>query len=153
MAVGAQAGSPYSEGGALYALGLIHANHGGEHADFILEALKNTQNEVVQHGACLGLGLSAMATGRDDLVDDLLKRVIYETDNAIAGEAAGIATGLIRVGHGSAQCIEEMLQFAHDTKHEKIVRGIAMGVALSMLGSCANPIVTLFPPHKQEHKF
>ncbi len=40
---GAQAGSPYSEGGALYALGLIHANHGGEHADFILEALKNTQ--------------------------------------------------------------------------------------------------------------
>jgi 26S proteasome regulatory subunit N2 len=80
-----------------------------------------------------------MATGRDDLVDDLLKRVIYETDNAIAGEAAGIATGLIRVGHGSAQCIEEMLQFAHDTKHEKIVRGIAMGVALSMLGACAAP--------------
>ncbi len=75
-----------------------------------------------------------MATGRDDLVDDLLKRVIYETDNAIAGEAAGIATGLIRVGHGSAECIGEMLQFAHDTKHEKIVRGIAMGVALSMLG-------------------
>jgi hypothetical protein len=32
------------------------------------------------------------------------------------------------------QCIGEMLQFAHDTKHEKIVRGIAMGVALSMLG-------------------
>lgn len=39
-------GSPYSEGGALYALGLIHANHGQDIRDFLLESLRGTQNEV-----------------------------------------------------------------------------------------------------------
>jgi 26S proteasome regulatory subunit N2 len=126
-------GSPYSEGGALYALGLIHANHGGEHVDYLLDALKNARDEVIQHGACLGLGLSAMATGRRDLLDELLNGVVY-LDNAVAGEAAGIAMGLIMVGFGRASNVDDMLQFANDTKHEKIIRGIAMGIALSMLG-------------------
>jgi hypothetical protein len=40
-------GSPYSEGGALYALGLIHANHGQDIRDFLLESLRGTQNEVI----------------------------------------------------------------------------------------------------------
>lgn len=39
-------GSPYSEGGALYALGLIHANHGQDIRGFLLESLRGTQNEV-----------------------------------------------------------------------------------------------------------
>lgn len=39
-------GSPYSEGGALYALGLIHANHGQDIRDFLLESLRGTSNEV-----------------------------------------------------------------------------------------------------------
>ena len=40
-------GSPYSEGGALYALGLIHANNGQDIRDFLLESLRGTQNEVI----------------------------------------------------------------------------------------------------------
>ena len=44
-------GSPYSEGGALYALGLIHANHGQDIRDFLLESLRGTQNEV-RLGCC-----------------------------------------------------------------------------------------------------
>ncbi len=40
-------GSPYSEGGALYALGLIHANHGQDIRNFLLESLRGTQNEVI----------------------------------------------------------------------------------------------------------
>lgn len=39
-------GSPFSEGGALYALGLIHANHGQDIRSFLLESLGNTSNEV-----------------------------------------------------------------------------------------------------------
>lgn len=58
--------SPYSEGGALYGLGLIHANHGEEITKYLLTALRTASdgnvNDVVQHGACLGLGLAAMAT-------------------------------------------------------------------------------------------
>jgi hypothetical protein len=49
-------GSPYSEGGALYALGLIAANHGAGHRTFLLESLRAAGSPVIQHGACLGLG-------------------------------------------------------------------------------------------------
>jgi len=55
--------SPYSEGGALFALGLIHANHGDEITAELKNGLLNAgTNEIVQHGACLGLGVAAMAT-------------------------------------------------------------------------------------------
>ena len=39
--------SPYSEGGALYALGLIHANHGEGIKEFLRESLRNTSSEVL----------------------------------------------------------------------------------------------------------
>lgn len=54
----------YTEGGGLYALGLIHANHGGGITDYLLNQLKEATNEVVRHGGCLGLGLAAMGTHR-----------------------------------------------------------------------------------------
>lgn len=38
--------SGYSEGGGLYALGLIHANHGDNIVDYLLQQLKDAQNEV-----------------------------------------------------------------------------------------------------------
>jgi 26S proteasome regulatory subunit N2 len=34
----------------------------------------------------------------------------------------------------AAQAIEEMLAYAHETQHEKIIRGVAMGMALIMYG-------------------
>lgn len=40
-------GSPYSEGGALYALGLIHANHGEGIKQFLRESLRSTNVEVL----------------------------------------------------------------------------------------------------------
>jgi 26S proteasome regulatory subunit N2 len=56
-------GSPYSEGGSLYALGLVHANHGGDTTQFLVDQLDSVSNPILQHGACLGIGLAAMATG------------------------------------------------------------------------------------------
>ena len=44
--------SQFSEGGALYALGLIHANHGQDIRAFLIEALRGTQMEV--RTACCG---------------------------------------------------------------------------------------------------
>lgn len=38
--------SGYSEGGGLYALGLIHANHGDNIIDYLLQQLTDAQNEV-----------------------------------------------------------------------------------------------------------
>jgi hypothetical protein len=39
-------GSPFSEGGALYALGLIHANHGEGIKQFLRESLRSANLEV-----------------------------------------------------------------------------------------------------------
>ncbi|KAK1293170.1 hypothetical protein QJS10_CPB17g01283 [Acorus calamus] len=124
-------GSPYSEGGALYALGLIHANHGEGIKQFLRESLRNTNAEVIQHGACLGLGLAALGTSDDEIYDDL-KNVLY-TDSAVAGEAAGISMGLLLVGSASEKA-SEMLTYAHDTQHEKIIRGLSLGIALTVYG-------------------
>ena len=38
--------SNYSEGGGLYALGLIHANHGGDIMEYLLNQLKEATNDV-----------------------------------------------------------------------------------------------------------
>lgn len=124
-------GSPYSEGGALYALGLIHANHGEGIKQFLRDSLRSTNVEVVQHGACLGLGLAALGTADEDIYDEI-KNVLY-TDSAVAGEAAGISMGLLMVGTASEKAAE-MLVYAHETQHEKIIRGLALGIALTVYG-------------------
>jgi 26S proteasome regulatory subunit N2 len=59
--------SAYTEGGSLFALGLIHANHGASILDFIVKELKASNNEVVQHGAALGLGAAGMATDDESM--------------------------------------------------------------------------------------
>ncbi|GFY82599.1 26S proteasome regulatory complex, non-ATPase subcomplex, Rpn2/Psmd1 subunit [Actinidia rufa] len=124
-------GSPYSEGGALYALGLIHANHGEGIKQFLRDSLRSTNVEVIQHGACLGLGLAALGTADENIFDDI-KTVLY-TDSAVAGEAAGISMGLLMVGTASEKAAE-MLAYAHETQHEKIIRGLALGIALTVYG-------------------
>lgn len=40
------AGSEYPQGGGLYALGLIHANHGGKMVDYLLKELKEASSDV-----------------------------------------------------------------------------------------------------------
>ncbi|KAK1059918.1 proteasome regulatory particle base subunit [Friedmanniomyces endolithicus] len=126
----ASQGSPYSQGGSLYALGLIYTNHGTNVLDYLQRQLKATEDEVVKHGGALGLGLAGMATGSEQIYDDL-KHVLYQ-DSAINGEAVGTAMGLVMLGTGNVKVLEEMLQYSHDTQHEKIVRGLALGMALVM---------------------
>ena len=125
-------GSAYSEGGGLYALGLIHANHGGEITEYLLDQLKDASTDMVRHGGCLGLGLAAMGTARQDIYEQL-KFNLYQ-DDAITGEAAGLAMGLVMLGTKSATAIEDMVAYAQETQHEKILRGLAVGIALTMYG-------------------
>lgn len=122
--------SGYSEGGGLYALGLIHANHGANIIDYLLQQLKDAQNENVRHGGCLGLGLAAMGTHRQDVYEQL-KFNLYQ-DDAVTGEAAGIAMGMVMLGSKNATAIEDMVSYAQETGHEKILRGLAVGISLTM---------------------
>lgn len=129
---GANPGSVYSQGGSLYAMGLIYANHETFALELIRDHFKRATEEVVQHGGALGLGVAGMATGDEGIYDDL-KGVLY-TDSALNGEAVGIAMGLIMLGTGNIKALEDMIQYAHDTQHEKIVRGLGLGMALIMYG-------------------
>ncbi|KAM0750672.1 26S proteasome regulatory complex, non-ATPase subcomplex, Rpn2/Psmd1 subunit [Meredithblackwellia eburnea MCA 4105] len=126
--------SVYSEGGSLYALGLVHANHGNaETLEYLKNALRNSgHSEVLQHGAALGLGVAAMGSGNEEIYDEL--RNVLFNDSAIAGEAAGYAMGLVMLGTASNKALEEMIQYAHETQHEKIIRGLAIGIAFLMYG-------------------
>lgn len=124
--------SAYSEGGSLFALGLIHANHGAEVMGLLTNQLKINEGEIVQHGAALGLGAAGMATGSQEVYEELRNRLY--SDSAVAGEAAGYAMGLVMLGTASQQAVDEMLQYAHETQHEKIIRGLAIGLALLFYG-------------------
>lgn len=125
-------GSIYSQGGALYAYGLIYANHGAGALDYLKEQFSEATEEVVQHGGALGLGIAGMATGSESIYESL-KNVMY-TDSALNGEAVGLAMGLIMLGTGNIKALEDMITYAHETQHEKIVRGLAVGMALIMYG-------------------
>jgi 26S proteasome regulatory subunit N2 len=72
--------------------------------------------QVTQHGACLGLGLAGLGSNDEEALEEV-KGVLY-TDSAVAGEAAGIAIGLLAVGSASGRA-QELLTYAHDTQHEK----------------------------------
>ncbi|KIX07543.1 uncharacterized protein Z518_02196 [Rhinocladiella mackenziei CBS 650.93] len=130
--VGGSHDSPYSQGGSLYAYGLLCANHKGQAVDFIREKFKEATEEVVQHGGALGLGVAGMASGDESVFEDL--RNVLWADSAINGEAVGLAMGLVMLGSGNTKVLSDMIQHAHDTQHEKIVRGLAVGMALIMYG-------------------
>ncbi|OII73307.1 proteasome cyclosome repeat family protein [Cryptosporidium andersoni] len=125
-------GGPYSEGGAYYALGLIHANHfDNKIKEYLLNQLHNCQrNEVLQHGLCLGLGLLCMGSCDPEIYDEL-KSILY-MDNAVAGEAATYALGMVMLGSGSSKVISDLLSYAKDTQHEKIVRACSLAMGLVM---------------------
>eukprot|EP00566_Odontella_aurita_P004201 CAMPEP_0113554952 /NCGR_PEP_ID=MMETSP0015_2-20120614/16441_1 /TAXON_ID=2838 /ORGANISM="Odontella" /LENGTH=1207 /DNA_ID=CAMNT_0000456163 /DNA_START=250 /DNA_END=3873 /DNA_ORIENTATION=+ /assembly_acc=CAM_ASM_000160 len=151
----------YAEGGSLYALGLIHGSHAGsssakrkEASDFLRNHLRNSHaNEVISHGASLGVGLTAFGTTDLEVVNEL-KELLY-TDSAVAGEAAGTAIGMVLVGSGAgnartsaavaradreelSEIVSELKNYARETQHEKIIRGISLGLALVQYGQEEN---------------
>ncbi|KII93864.1 hypothetical protein PLICRDRAFT_36086 [Plicaturopsis crispa FD-325 SS-3] len=127
-------GAAYSEGGALFALGLINAGCGSGRTveTYLRETLKAAQGEVVQHGAALGLGVAGMGGRNPEAYDDL-KQTLF-TDSAVAGEAAGYAMGLVMLGTADATSADEMLTYARETQHEKIIRGLSVGLAFIYYG-------------------
>ncbi|XP_063692760.1 26S proteasome non-ATPase regulatory subunit 1-like [Bolinopsis microptera] len=134
-------GSPYQEGGALYALGMIHANHGAAIIPYLSEQLQTATNETVKHGGCLGLGLAAMTSKSSDIYEQL-KNNLYQ-DDAIIGEAAGISMGLVMMGSLDEDALSDMVQYAHETQHEKILRGLSLGIAMICYGQleAADPTI------------
>lgn len=124
-------GSPYQKGGALFAMGLIYTNHGKHVSDYLFNQLKAAaSDEIIQHGAAMGLGVASMASHAAEITDEL-KTALW-SDSAISGQAAGLAIGLVMLGSGNVKALGEMITYAHETEHDKTVRGLSLGMALIM---------------------
>ena len=126
--------SPYCAGGAFYALGLIHANQYNAEVmnTFITNMQAIGQNDVICHGISLGYGLVGMATADEGIYGEL-KNTMFG-DSAIRGEAAALSVGLIMLGSASAEAIQDLVTYAHETQHEKIIRSISLSLAFIMYG-------------------
>ncbi|GAB1220848.1 hypothetical protein ENUP19_0060G0027 [Entamoeba nuttalli] len=128
--------SVYAQSGRLYALGLIFGGHGKEILTTITDDLKqskSSKNEVLQHGACLGVGLAGIATENYELYQEV-KEILINNDSAVAGMTAGLSLGLIMMGSGNLEVAQEMLTHCHETEHDKIIRGTSVGIGLVMFG-------------------
>lgn len=120
----------YSDGGSLYAMGLILSNHFDPEArDLLLSYIRNESlEEPVHHGAALGLGLVCM--GQDDKeVHKDLKSLLMRSC-AVSGQSAAIAIGLLMLGSGDQEVLQELHNFAMDTQHEKISRACVIAMAM-----------------------
>ena len=56
------------------------------------------------------------------------------TDSATTGEAAALAIGLTMLASSNQQVIQDLVTYAHETQHEKIIRSIALALALIVCG-------------------
>ena len=103
--------------------------------------MKDAGSEQIKHGGCLGLGLAAMGTHRADVYEQL--KFCHYQDDAVTGEAAGLAMGLCELENKSASAIEDMVAYAQESQHEKILRGLAVGIFLVMYGRLeeADPLI------------
>ncbi|XP_021896937.1 26S proteasome non-ATPase regulatory subunit 1 homolog A-like [Carica papaya] len=145
-------GSPYSEGGALYALGLIHANHGEGIKQFLRDSLRSTNVEVIQHGACLGLGLAALGTADEEIYDDI-KSVLY-TDSAVAGEAAGISmewywvrNSIVLSPHQTINLqTPRIVSLLSESYNPHVRYGAALAVGISCAGTGLSEAISLLEP-------
>jgi hypothetical protein len=132
--------SGYSEGGALMALGLNHAepNYPYEKRQsttgYLKQQLRNySSNETIVHGAATGIDLASLGC-RDPAIFNELKDVLY-TDTAVAGEVAGLAMGMVMrgVARNGDESVTEMLAYAKDTTHEKILLAAGRATVASAL--------------------
>lgn len=100
--------------------------------------MQDAPNEMIRHGGCLGLGLASMGLGtaRPE-VYEVLKSNLYQ-DDAVTGEAAGIAMGLTMLGSMNDDVVRDMITYARETQHEKILRGLALGISLLCFGRLEN---------------
>jgi 26S proteasome regulatory subunit N2 len=84
----------------LYGAGLIYAGTNDttltNYITTITKHAEHSKNDVVMHGACLGLGLNSFAS-QDNVVGERLKDFM-NISSSVIGEAAALSIGLVYAG-------------------------------------------------------
>lgn len=75
-----------------------------------------------------------MATKNAAIFEELKNVLFNNADSAVIGEAAGYSLGLVMLGSADEDAIREILTHAQETQHEKIIRSLAISLALLMYG-------------------
>lgn len=129
----------HTNGGSLFGVGLVYAGQHSEILPYLREILENNStnvenndSDIILHGACLGIGATAMGLADMDLYDEL--NVILYADSAVSGQAAALAMGLVMLGTGNENSLNDMFTYAQETQHETIIRSLAIGMALICFG-------------------
>ncbi|TID31220.1 hypothetical protein CANINC_000163 [Pichia inconspicua] len=129
----------HTNGGALFGLGLVYAGQHSHVLSYLLENLQkfsdvseNKDSDTILHGACLGIGATAMGLADMNLYNEL--NTILYADSALSGQAAALAMGLVMLGTGNEDTLNDMLTYAQETQHETIIRSLAVGIALVCYG-------------------
>jgi 26S proteasome regulatory subunit N2 len=73
-----------------------------------------------------------MATKNQAIFEELKNTLFNNADSAVIGEAAGYGMGLVMLGSADEGAIKEMIDHASDSQHEKIIRALAISLALVM---------------------
>lgn len=144
-----------SNGGSLFGLGLVYAGQHSQILDFFRNTLEdnsgsvgNKEHDIILHGTCLGIGASAMGLADLDLYNEL--NAILYTDSAVSGQAAALAMGLVMLGTGNEESLNDMFAYAQETQHETIIRSLALGMAFICFGkeNKADEYITKMLDHK-----
>ena len=85
------------------------------------------------HGACLGLGLTAFASG-NEIIGERLKEIL-NASQSVTGEASALALGLTFAGTNNEAILSDLIAIAQDTDHEKTLRSICMAIGIVSFGS------------------
>jgi 26S proteasome regulatory subunit N2 len=80
------------------------------------------------------LGLAACGSHEEGAYAKL-RQALYDRDEAVSGEAAGVGMGLVMAASLDEPVFQEMQQYLKDTQHDKIQRGLRTGIALLAYGT------------------
>lgn len=126
-----------SQGGELVAQGFSNYCLGTDE-ETKKNLLKSTKSKdgFISHGAFLSLGLQ-FAFSNDTEIIESCKIGLY-SDEALTGEAASLALGMVKANHWDEELAHSLINFCRDNDHTKITRSLTIFFGLSAM-NCIDP--------------
>jgi len=121
----------FSQSGALCALGMINAFRNKDDVNqYLMTKLDDSTSETLIYGICAGLGLSSGLSHDREIVEKL--KISLFADQTMPGFMASMGIGLVMAGSGleGQEEFSELLEYSIETKHEKIILGCGLGLAM-----------------------
>lgn len=134
--------SRFIKAGSLYGLAIIFAGNPGREriSDMFLDLIdvhlpniaSDDASQILLHGTCLGLGITAMGTNDSKYTQPLTE--VIEADNSICSEPALYALGMSCLGFYEDHHIETVLHTGSNSKHNNVVQAAGLSLAMMFFG-------------------